>query len=161
MDDATFKDCEHQVGKGKDGKDNKIASKGTEVSKEYNPDVTVGYKPDVTVEDANGNLLYILECEQKTDRKAFLGDFIKAEFHAEHKRQKPALIIVMQECNNTTTEQIAAHLRPYIEWLKSKGGGQLSLSAVRALSDKEHKKSISAGESVRSPAFKKRGHYIN
>ena len=160
MDDATFKDCEHQVGKGKDGKDNKIASKGTEVSKEYNPDVTVGYKPDVTVEDANGNLLYILECEQKTDRKAFLGTFIKAEYHAEHKKQKPELIIVMQECNNTTTEQIAAHLRLYIEWLKSKGGGQLSLSAVQVLSDEEYEQSISAEETLGCKAFKKRGHII-
>lgn len=148
MEDKEFKYLEHQIGKG-----NKIAARGKAVSK--------GYKPDVTVADAKGNLLYILECEQKTDRKAFFGDFIKAEFHAEHKRQKPALIIVMQECNNTTTEQIAAHLRPYIEWLKSKGGGQLSLPAVRALSDKERKKSISAGESLGSPAFKKRGHYIN
>ena len=148
MKDATFKACKHQVGKG-----NKIASSGKEVSK--------GYKPDVTVEDAKGNLLYIIECEQKTDRKAFLGDFIKAEFHAEHKKQHPRLIIVMQKFNNTTTRQIAAHLRPYIKWLKSKGGGQLSLSAVQVLSDKEYQQSISASETLGSKAFKKRGHYIN
>lgn len=148
MQDAIFKDCKHQVGKG-----NKIASIGKQVSK--------GYKPDVTVKDAKGNLLYILECEQKTDRKAFLGDFIKAEFHAEHKEQHPRLIIVMQECNNTTTQQIAAHLRPYIKWLKLKGCGQLSLSAVQVLSDEEYEQSISAGETLGSEAFKKRGHYIN
>lgn len=151
MKDAKFKACKHhQVGKG-----NKIASKGGEVSKRY------GYKPDVTVKDAKGNLLYILECEQKTDRKAFLGDLIKAECHAEHKKQNPELIIVMKVFNNTTTQQIAAHLCPYIKWLKSKGGGQLSLSAVQVLSDKEYKKSILAGETLGSAAFKKRGHYIN
>ena len=148
MKDATFQACKHQVGKG-----NKIASRGKAVSK--------GYKPDVTVEDAKGNLLYILECEQKTDRKAFLGDFIKAEFHAEHKKQHPELIIVMQEFNNTTTQQIAEHLRPYIEWLKSKKGGKLSLSAVQVLSDKEYEQSIKAGKTLGSAAFKKRGHYIN
>ena len=149
MKDATFKACEHQF-----GKDNNIASIGEEVSE--------GYKPDVTVKDAKGNLLYILECEQKTDRKAFLGDFIKAEFHAEHKQQHPRLIIVMQELNNTTTtQQIAAHLRPYIKWLKQKGGGQLSLSAVQVLSDEEYEQSISDGETLGSEAFKQRGHYIN
>ena len=147
MKNATFKACKHQVGKG-----NKIASRGKAVSK--------GYKPDVTVKDKNGNLLYILECEQKTDRKAFLGDFIKAEFHAEHKKQHPRLIIVMREEGNTTTKQIFNHLRPYIKWLKSKGGGKLSLSAVQVLSDKEYQKSISAGELLGSKAFKKRGHII-
>lgn len=147
MQDATFKKCQHQIGKG-----NVIASRGKQVSE--------GYKPDVTVEDAKKNLLYILECEQKTDRKAFLGDLIKAEFHAEHKKQNPRLIIVMQVFNNTTTQQIAEHLRPYIEWLKSKGGGQLSLSAVQVLSDKEYVQSISAGETLGSKAFKKRGHII-
>ena len=148
MKNATFKACKHQVGKG-----NVIAPIGKAVSK--------GYKPDVTVKDAKGNLLYILECEQKTDRKAFLGDFIKAEFHAEHKKQHPELIIVMQVFNNTTTKQIAAHLRPYIKWLKSKGSGQLSLSAVQVLSDKEYAQSISDRETLGSEAFKKLGHYIN
>ena len=147
MKDAKFKACKHKVGKG-----NKIASRGEKVSK--------GYKPDVTVEDAKGNLLYILECEQKTDRKAFLGDFIKAEFHAENKKPKPKLIIVMQVFNNTTTKQIFEHLRPYIKWLKSKKGGQLSLSAVQVLSDKEYVQSISADETLGSKAFKKRGHII-
>lgn len=149
MKNATFKACKHQVGKG-----NKIASRGKAVSK--------GYKPDVTVEDVvAGKLQYILECEQKTDRKAFLGDFIKAEFHAEHKKQHPRLIIVMREEGNTTTKQIFNHLRPYIEWLKLKKGGQLSLSAVQVLSDKEYEESISAGKTLGSAAFKKRGHYIN
>ena len=148
MQDATFKACKHQVGKG-----NVIATRGKAVSK--------GYKPDVTVEDAEGNLLYILECEQKTDRKAFLGDFIKAEFHAEDKKQHPRLIIVMREEGNTTTKQIFNHLLPYIEWLKSKGGGQLSLSAVQVLSDKKYEQSILAHETLGSEAFKKRGHYIN
>ena len=148
MQDKIFKGLQHQVGKG-----NKIASTGKDVSKRY--------KPDVTVEDAKGNLLYILECEQKTDRKAFLGDLIKAEFYAEDNKQKPRLIIVMQVFKNTTTKQIAAHLRPYIEWLKSKKGGKLSLSAVQVLSDEDYEQSIRAGKTLGSAAFKKRGHYIN
>lgn len=149
MEDATFKACDHQFGNG-----DKITSRGEEVSN--------GYKPDVTVKDAKENLLYILECEQKTDRKAFLGDFIKAEFHAERERKKqnPELIIVMQKFKNTTTQQIAAHLCPYIKWLKSKKGGQLSLSAVQVLSDKDYQQSISAGEILGSEAFKKRGHIL-
>ena len=159
MQDKIFKGLQHQVGKG-----NKIASTGKDVSKRYKPDVTVedakGYKPDITVEDAKGNLLYILECEQKTDRKAFLGDFIKAEHHAEHNKQNPELIIVMREEGNTTTKQIFEHLRPYIKWLKSKGDGQHGLSAVQVLSDKDYKQSILDEETLGSEAFKKLGHII-
>src|SRR3546814_19864403 len=78
-----------------------IAARGREVAP--------GYKPDVTVRDASGALACILEAEQKTDRKAFLGDLIKAEMYAEQEGANPTLLIVMQPQPNTTTEQIANH----------------------------------------------------
>ena len=65
MKDSEFKGLGHLVG------DLIISSRGTEVAR--------GYKPDVTIVDRSGQVMFILECEQKTDRKAFLGGFIKAE----------------------------------------------------------------------------------
>src|SRR3546814_8492579 len=63
----------------------------------------------ISVRDASGALAFILEAEQKTYRKAFLGDLIKAEMYAEQEGANPTLLIVMQPQPNTTTEQIANH----------------------------------------------------
>lgn len=60
MKDAEFKALNHPVG------NNIIVTRGTAVA--------AGYKPDITITDTNGQLRYILESEQKKDRKAFLGD---------------------------------------------------------------------------------------
>src|SRR3546814_1446041 len=106
MKDAEFKMLNHPISA------DWIASRGREVAP--------GYKPDVTVRDASGALAFILEAEQKTDRKAFLGDLIKAEMYAEQEGANPTLLIVMQPQPNTTTEQIANHLRPYGAWLDRK-----------------------------------------
>ncbi len=147
MKDKEFKELKHQVGNG-----NKISTQGEEISK--------GYKPDITVEDKNGNLLYILECENKTDRKAFLGAFLKAEMHSDTKKQRPELIIVMHEKDNTSTKQIADHIRPYKCWLQSKNNGKLSLSDIHVLSDEEYQTSILNSETLGSQAFKNHGHIV-
>jgi hypothetical protein len=142
--DADFKKLEHQVGNGR------IASQGGQVAS--------GYKPDITVHDVSGKLLFILECEQKTDRKAFLGDLVKAEKYAEDCKARPVLIIVMQTCANTTTSQIARHLNTYFDWLhKAKGAmGGLCLKEVLVMSDSEYQQSVGAKELLASPAFRKR-----
>jgi len=146
MKDSEFKDAEHPVG------DLVIATRGTVVS--------TGYKPDVTVKDHAGVLRFILESEQKTDRKAFLGDLLKAEVYAEMQDAHPELIIVMQPASNTTTKQIADHLRPYKQWLEGKKSGELNLAAVQVVSDTEYGEAIVAGELLGSPAFKRRGHIV-
>jgi hypothetical protein len=129
-----------------------VASKGSAVSS--------GYKPDVTVRDSSGVLKFILESEQKTDRKAYLGALLKAEMYAEQQNARPELIVVMQVFKNTRTKQIADHLRPYKNWLASKKGGVLSLSAIHVLSDTEYLAAIAAIEIIGSAAFRLRGHAV-
>jgi hypothetical protein len=146
MKDKDFKALNHPIGP------NIIASTGSAVSQ--------GYKPDVTVRDATGVLTFILESEQKTDRKAFLGDLMKAEMFAEEQNARPELIIVMQPFGNTTTAQISGHIQPYKQWLALKNGGALNLSAIRILSDVEYQHAIEAGETLGSPALKMRGHIV-
>jgi hypothetical protein len=81
MNDAKFKALLHPTG------NDRVVSWGTAVS--------VGYKPDVIIRDIEERLTFILECEQKTDRKAFLGALLKAELYAEQQRARPTLVIVM------------------------------------------------------------------
>lgn len=119
-----------------------------------------GYKSDITVTDANGTLKFILESEQKTDRKAFLGGFLKAEVYAEETNSTPELIIVMQVFPNTTTNQIADHLRPYKEWLSGKQGGNLNISAIHVLSDSEYVDAIQSGDLLGTVKFRSRGHAV-
>lgn len=146
MKDSEFKNLEHPIG------DLIIASRGERVSP--------GYKPDVTVRDHTGRLRFILESEQKTDRKAFLGDLLKAEMFSEDQDANPELIIVMQTFRNTTTLQIAEHIRPYKQWLARKNGGAIKLSEIHVLSDSEYLDAIRAGEPLGSMPFKRRGHIV-
>lgn len=146
MKDSDFKNAAHPIGVFL------VASRGAAVSK--------GYKPDLTVRNSEGKLKFILESEQKTDRKAFLGAFLKAEMYAEQENQNPELIIVMQPFGNTTTKQIAKHLRPYKQWLESKKGDKLHLSAIQVMSDSEYLTAIEAGEQLGSAEIKRRGHFV-
>jgi hypothetical protein len=143
MDDALFKKLDHRVAPPLE-----IASRGSAVMD--------GYKPDITIRDATNTVQYILESEQKTDRKAFLGDLVKAERYAEEVHATPQLVIVMQEFSNTTARQIADHLRPYAYWLRRLKVGNLHLSRILVMSDAEYLASIGAGEPLCSPAFNQR-----
>lgn len=147
MKDSDFKALNHPIGKA-----NTIASTGQEVSK--------GYRPDITVKDPSGLPVFILESEQKTDRKAFLGDLVKAEMYSQKEKCTPELIIVMRVFNNTTTKQISEHIRHYSDWLAGKNGGTLNLSEIHVLSDTEYLAAISAAEVLGSTEFKKRGHVV-
>lgn len=142
MKDSKFKELDHRVGAYQ------VVSRSTEVAK--------GYKPDVTVEDTNKQLAFILECEQKTDRKAFLGDLVKAEKHAEERRACPVLVIVMEPLPNSTVQQIADHLAPYAKWLAHRNGGTLCLSGVLIMSDDEYERSFQANELLTSQEFRAR-----
>jgi len=141
MKDSEFKALNHLVGHG-----NVIATRGQEVAD--------GYKPDATVINAAGSIVYILESEQKTDRKAFLGDVLKAEYLSDRNNISPELIIVMRTFKNTTVRQISDHIRPYKLWLSEKNGGALNLSGIHILSDREYSQSIDTGVIIGSEEFK-------
>ena len=143
MKDSDFKNLNHVVGSLK------IATRGSAVCD--------GYKPDITVVDVTNKLQFILESEQKTDRKAFLGDVIKAQKYAEECEASPALVIVMQPQSNTTVEQIANHLQPYVTWLKQKLRSDWRLSGVTVMSDSAYQDSVNAQEQLGSAEFLRRG----
>lgn len=143
MKDSDFKKLPHVI------YPHKIGSCGSAVHK--------GYKPDVTVVNANDELLFILESEQKTDRKAFLGDLLKAQKYAEECGASPALIIVMRPQANTKEQQIADHIQPYLSWLNQSLKAGVSLSMVAVISDTQYQKSIEAKEPLGSEAFMRRG----
>ncbi len=139
MKDDAFKGLRHCLGS------HHIVSRGNEVTK--------GYKPDITVASSDNQLSFIIECEQKTDRKAFLGNLVKAEKHAEDCGAHPVLIIVMQEFYNTTVQQIAGNLTPYAVWLARLKGGKLNLADILLISDQEYQRSVEANELLGSQSF--------
>ncbi len=114
-----------------------------------------GYSPDLSLKNKAGDLVYILENERKTDRKAFLGDVVKASHYCDITQNTATLIIVMKETTNqTTTIQIYKHLKTYFQWMKSKG--ILALTDILVISDNEYKKSVECNESIGSKEFIKR-----
>lgn len=144
MTDREFKRLCHNVGC------NQIGTRGEEVSP--------GYKPDLSIRNPSGDLKHIVEHENKTDRKSFLGDVVKAEKYAgEQSAADPTLIIVMkQHDQQTTVSQIVGHLSPYASWLAGLKGGRLDLSAIRIIEEKDYLKSLDAKEILGSHEFNKR-----
>mgnify|MGYP001278466454 CR=1 FL=1 len=143
MKDSDFKQLAHQIGALR------IGSSGSQVS--------AGYKPDITIVDASGKVMFILESEQKTDRKAFLGDVLKAEKYSEECNATPTLVIVMQQQSNTTVKQIANHIHLYISWLRMRVNGGMRLAGLLVISDTEYLASVQAREIIGSSAFRARG----
>lgn len=142
MKDVAFKDLQHRLG------GHHIVSRGEEVA--------AGYKPDLTVSSSDNQLAFIVECETKTDRKAFLGNLVKAEKYAEDCGAHPVLVIVMKESPNTTVRQIANHLTPYAVWLARLKGGKLNLADILLISDQEYQRSVEANELLGSQGFRAR-----
>lgn len=139
MRDREFKQLRHCVG------NNRVATRGKKVAP--------GYFPDMTVRDPKGHLLFIVEHESKTDRKALLGDVVKAEWFAEKENATPTLIIVMKRSNNATVKQIGNHLPLYSTWLAKLKGGRMSLSAIRIMEHEDYSQSLENKEEMGSPAF--------
>ncbi len=84
-----------------------IVSTGKEIAK--------GYKPDAMLQ--NGNDYIILECDTNTTRKGFIGGMIKAAKYLTGEK-KGIIVFVLKEKENTTVEQIHAHLQPYFDWIE-------------------------------------------
>ena len=142
MKDDAFKNLPHCLGT------HRIVSRGNVAAR--------GYKPDLTVSSPDNQLAFIVECEQKTDRKALLGSLVKAEKYAEDCGAHPVLVIVMAEFPNTTVPQIADHLTPYAVWLARLKGGKLNLSDILLISDQEYQRSLEANELLGSQGFRAR-----
>ena len=143
MNDSDFKNMGHQVG------NNRIATNGGQV--------TTGYKPDLTIKNQNNDVVFILESEQKTDRKAFLGDYIKAEKFSQEEDCNPMLIIVMRVFSNTTVQQIANHLEPYLLWFRNGFGNTAKINNILIMSYTEYESSAVANEVNGSQQFNSRG----
>ncbi|MBN8878192.1 MAG: hypothetical protein J0I32_11640 [Sphingobacteriales bacterium] len=73
-----------------------------------------GYKPDYVLK--NNNKYIILESENTSSRKTYVGGMMKAAHFLQNKK-KGKLIFVIVPKKNTTAESIAKHLKPYLNWV--------------------------------------------
>ncbi|MFD4706995.1 hypothetical protein ACFWM3_19305 [Gottfriedia sp. NPDC058432] len=136
LTDSVFKKLDHCDG------EIIIKSNGKNLIKVYSPDLSL----------KKGDLVYILENERKTDRKAFLGDIVKAAHYCDISDYTVTLIIIMKETSiQTTVIQISQHIKKYFHWMKSKG--ILSLTDIIVMSDTEYKKSIENNEIISCEDF--------
>jgi hypothetical protein len=76
-----------------------------------------GYKPDYVLR--RGNSYVILESENSSSRKTFVGGMIKAAHYLQHEKSG-ILIFVIVPKRNTTAQAIASHLTKYFNWVKDK-----------------------------------------
>jgi hypothetical protein len=76
-----------------------------------------GYKPDFVLKKDNAYI--ILESENSSSRKTFVGGLIKAA-HFLQKDRTGQLIFVIVPKRNTSASSIAKHLKPYLEWVADK-----------------------------------------
>lgn len=76
-----------------------------------------GYKPDYVLKKRNYYI--ILESENSSSRKTFVGGMIKAaHFLQGEKRGKLVFVIVPKK--NTTANSIAKHLKPYLKMIQGR-----------------------------------------
>jgi hypothetical protein len=135
-----------------------LESVATDASYTYRQQIASGYKPDVVVRDTDGRLSAIIECETTTSRKAFLGDLLKAEKYASDDGVHPTLLIVLQEKENTTVEQIANHISNYSTWLAGLEGGTLQLRNVLVISDHDFRLAMRRSASIDPEQFRQYCH---
>lgn len=128
MNDQKFRSMEHRPPEGY-----VLHTRGDELS--------VGYKPDLSYSriSSHSSRWIIMEYERKTDRKAYLGDLVKAEKFATECCVFVDLVIVMAERKNTTVDQISNHLAPYLTWLHGyRGVFGFGVDRLFVCSDKEY-----------------------
>jgi hypothetical protein len=76
-----------------------------------------GYKPDYVLKKRDNYI--ILESENSSSRKTFVGGMIKAAHFLQGERKgKLVFIIVLKK--NTTAYSIAKHLRPYLKMVRGR-----------------------------------------
>ncbi len=118
--DSAFKGLSHSYqGYGK-------FSNGTEIME--------GYKPDYVLKE--GNRYVILESENNTNRKMFVGCLMKAAYFLRGENTG-FLVIVLHEHDNTSLEQIWKHLVLYFQWIKK--GGLTNMEKVYLIKDEDYR----------------------
>lgn len=90
-----------------------------------------GYRPDYVLVK-NSNYL-ILESENSSNRKTFVGGLIKAA-HFLRGENEGALIFIIVPKKNTTAKAIAKHLKRYLDWLH----GITNLKSVYVIESKHY-----------------------
>ncbi|RPE05802.1 hypothetical protein EGT74_25915 [Chitinophaga lutea] len=83
----------------------------------YGQTIEAGYKPDYVLR--KGDDFIILESENTSSRKTFIGGLIKAAHYLTGERTG-ILVFIMVPKNNTSTTSIAAQLKTYFSWIKDK-----------------------------------------
>jgi hypothetical protein len=101
--DKIFKALEHKY------KKHEVFLKGGNLEK--------GYRPDYVLK--KGNDYIILESENTSSRKTFVGGLIKAA-HFLTENKTGILVFVIVPKKNTTGNSIVKHLKPYYKWIKDK-----------------------------------------
>jgi hypothetical protein len=76
-----------------------------------------GYKPDCVLK--RNNDFIILESENSSSRKTFVGGLIKAAHYLQNDRTGTLVFIIVPK-KNTKAITIANHLKPYYGWIKEK-----------------------------------------
>lgn len=99
--DSIFKSLSHMHGK------HKMFSNGQVLEP--------GYKPDFVMRD--GNDYIILESENCSSRKTFVGGLIKAAHFLQGNRTGKLIFVIVHK-KNTSSKAIANHLIPYFQWIK-------------------------------------------
>lgn len=79
--------------------------------------VAKGYQPDYVLK--KGNDYVILECENSSSRKTFVGGLIKAA-HFLQGANTGSLIFILVRRKNVTAVAIANHLKKYLTWIGDK-----------------------------------------
>ena len=74
-----------------------------------------GYKPDYVLK--KGNEYLILESENSSSRKTFVGGMIKAAHFLQNKKRGILIFVIVPKVN-TKASSIAAHLKTYFTWIK-------------------------------------------
>lgn len=96
-------------------------------------EIMPSYMPDYVLKD--GNRYIILESENNTNRKMFVGCLMKAAYFLQ-KEKTGFLVIVLHEMDNTKLNQIKDHLTSYYQWIKQ--AHLTNMSAVFLIRDKDY-----------------------
>ncbi len=142
MKDSEFKNFKHCLPKG-----SQIHTTGQ--------NLISGYKPDVSIINTDEKVHIILESERKSDRKTFIGAYIKASHFSQTENIPVTLVFVMKETGNqTTTSQVSSNLEPYFFWLKELGATKLN--RICFITHENYLVSASCNEAILSDNFLKR-----
>ena len=77
-----------------------------------------GYKPDYVLKNQNQNEYIILESENSSSRKTFVGGMIKAAHYLQNEKTGKLIFVIVPK-DNTKVTSIANHLKPYLKWIQT------------------------------------------